>query len=224
MHYSMCVPICAADHLRDAEHPSVDIAVECERRDDREGPLEDLAIAAALLLQPHQPREPGEERGAPEELPAGAARGDGRGGRALHARGAARHGDEETALAVASHVYSSIGVHPPPSSGSSGAVRERELRMRCTALLLLSAVLSSHASLSVAPSTAQLLRGLVGLLAQRDTRLLELTWEAIGALVKRMDTTLMQEHISSLRQVLRFALLEHKSLEPLPGFTLPNKV
>ena len=88
------MPVCAADHLRDAEHPSVGIAFECERRDDREGPLEDPAIAAALLLQPHQPREPGEERGAPEELPAGAARGDGRGGRALHARGTARHGDK----------------------------------------------------------------------------------------------------------------------------------
>lgn len=131
---------------------------------------------------------------------------------------------KQTSLAVASHVYASIGVQPPSTNASPTAVQERELRMRCTALILLSAVLASQSTLTVAPSTSQLLRGLVALLAQRNTRILELTWDAIGALVKRMDTTLMQEHISSLRQALRFALLEHKSLEPLPGFTLANKV
>lgn len=118
---------------------------------------------------------------------------------------------KQTSQAVASNVYTSLA--------QKGGDAQQELVMRTAGLMMLTAV-CANTQANWQSYLSQLLRGLLALLSCSDTFLLQALWDALAAIVKRMNSQHMLDHVSSLRQAMRFALLQHKTIEPLPGLSL----
>ncbi|CAH1802155.1 unnamed protein product [Owenia fusiformis] len=68
----------------------------------------------------------------------------------------------------------------------------------------------------------QLLRCLLHLYTKSDERVLEASWNCLNAITKSLDAADMLNHISNVRQAVRFALSDYRG-EHLPGFCLPKK-
>ncbi|KAM7361540.1 lethal (3) 80Fj [Cochliomyia hominivorax] len=69
----------------------------------------------------------------------------------------------------------------------------------------------------------QLLRCLLRLMAETDRDILQRSWDALNAVVKGLDSSQQIGHVSDVRQAVRFAASDSKSLE-LPGFCLPKGI
>ena len=147
---------------------------------------------------------------------------------------------KQTALGVPTHVFATIantttyekgGTSDKAGTSDKGAASDkggtlslqaREYRLRAAGVMLVTQVCASTGA-NWQTYLTQILKGLITLFAVADPFLLEQVWLSLDTIIKKMDSPLMIEHVSSLRQALRFALLNHKSLDPLPGLSL-NKV
>ncbi|XP_033233061.1 eIF-2-alpha kinase activator GCN1 [Drosophila pseudoobscura] len=69
----------------------------------------------------------------------------------------------------------------------------------------------------------QLLRCLLGLMADHDKDILKKSWEALNAVIKGLNSAQQIAHVSDVRQAVRFAASELKEPE-LPGFCLPKGI
>ncbi|XP_026840478.1 eIF-2-alpha kinase activator GCN1 [Drosophila persimilis] len=69
----------------------------------------------------------------------------------------------------------------------------------------------------------QLLRCLLGLMADHDKDILQKSWEALNAVIKGLNSAQQIAHVSDVRQAVRFAASELKEPE-LPGFCLPKGI
>ncbi|XP_075992954.1 lethal (3) 80Fj [Anticarsia gemmatalis] len=81
----------------------------------------------------------------------------------------------------------------------------------------------SHSRADLAPHVAQLIRGLLLLLAGAERDVLLMAWEALAALTKTLDPERMIAHVSDVRQAVRYAAADLKG-ELLPGFCLPKGI
>ncbi|XP_077995202.1 stalled ribosome sensor GCN1-like [Glandiceps talaboti] len=67
-----------------------------------------------------------------------------------------------------------------------------------------------------------LFTALIRLFNDSDKRVLETSWNALNAVVKRLDTAEQLQHISSVRQAVKYIVDDVKG-DVLPGFCLPKK-
>ncbi|XP_006818140.1 LOW QUALITY PROTEIN: stalled ribosome sensor GCN1-like [Saccoglossus kowalevskii] len=67
-----------------------------------------------------------------------------------------------------------------------------------------------------------LFTGLIRLFNDEDQQVLEFSWSALNAVVKRLNAAEQLQHISSVRQAVKFAADDVKE-DTLPGFCLPKK-
>lgn len=81
----------------------------------------------------------------------------------------------------------------------------------------------AHTRGDLEPHVPQLLRGLVLLLADDDRDVLLMAWEALSALTKTLDAERQIQHVSDVRQAVRYAAADLKG-DLLPGFCLPKGI
>ncbi|XP_059138605.1 stalled ribosome sensor GCN1-like isoform X2 [Physella acuta] len=91
-----------------------------------------------------------------------------------------------------------------------------------TAAVLILNMFCANTSADVTEYLPQLFRGLIGIFARSDERLLLSAWNCLDAITKKIDMTETEEHIVSVRQALKFTLSDFKEKE-LPGFSIPKK-
>ncbi|XP_028035975.1 eIF-2-alpha kinase activator GCN1 isoform X1 [Bombyx mandarina] len=101
-------------------------------------------------------------------------------------------------------------------------VRSSEGSRRRAAAVLLCAFVA-HTRGDLEPHVPQLLRGLVLLLADDDRDVLLMAWEALSALTKTLDAERQIQHVSDVRQAVRYAAADLKG-DLLPGFCLPKGI
>lgn len=77
----------------------------------------------------------------------------------------------------------------------------------------------SHTKADLSVYVPQLLRGLILLFADTDNDVLQMAWEALGALTKTLQPPQQILHVSDVRQAVRFAASDLKG-ELLPGLCL----
>lgn len=70
----------------------------------------------------------------------------------------------------------------------------------------------------------QLLHGLLHLLADHDKEILQKSWEGLNAVTKTLDSTQQICHVTDVRQAVKFAAMDLKEGEELPGFCLPKGI
>jgi len=68
----------------------------------------------------------------------------------------------------------------------------------------------------------QLLRGLIHLFADQNKEVLQMSWEALSAVTKTLEPAQQLEHVSDIRQAVRFTVSDLKGQQLLPGFCLPK--
>jgi hypothetical protein len=71
---------------------------------------------------------------------------------------------------------------------------------------------------------AQLLNGLMRLLAEEDKEILMRSWEALNAVTKTLDSTQQIAHVSDVRHAVKFATMDLQPGQDLPGFCLPKGI
>lgn len=91
---------------------------------------------------------------------------------------------------------------------------------RAAATLL--AAFCSHTRADYKHYIPQLLRGLIHLFGDSDNDVLLMAWEALQAVTKSMDAEQQIQHVSDIRQAVRYAVSDLKGVELLPGFCLPK--
>ncbi|KAI5634478.1 HEAT repeats domain-containing protein [Phthorimaea operculella] len=94
-------------------------------------------------------------------------------------------------------------------------------KKRASAALLCAFVTHTRADLS--PHVPQLLRGLILLFVETDRDVLQMAWEALAALTKTLDAERQIQHVSDVRQAVRYAASDLKG-DLLPGFCLPKGI
>ncbi|XP_035228033.1 eIF-2-alpha kinase activator GCN1-like [Stegodyphus dumicola] len=70
----------------------------------------------------------------------------------------------------------------------------------------------------------QLIRGLIRLFTEKDQKVLQLSWEALNAVTKNLNTSEQLKLVSDVRQAVRFAASDLKPGELLPGFCLQKGI
>lgn len=70
----------------------------------------------------------------------------------------------------------------------------------------------------------QLLRGLIHLCTDEDRNVLQMSWEALMAVTKTLETKQQAAYVSDVRQSVRYAVSDLKGAELLPGFCLPKGI
>ncbi|XP_074643687.1 stalled ribosome sensor GCN1-like [Tubulanus polymorphus] len=103
-----------------------------------------------------------------------------------------------------------------------GATSNATDMSECFAAITMLKAFCSQTKMDYEEYVPQLIRGLISLFTYTDTRVLLEGWECLNAITKNMDPTEMLQHISTVRQALRFALSDYKE-EELPGFCIPKK-
>lgn len=68
-----------------------------------------------------------------------------------------------------------------------------------------------------------LLRGIINLMNDSDDLVVDMSWNALNAVTKRLDPSEQLQYISHLRQAVKFVTDDIKDGD-LPGFCLPKKV
>ncbi|XP_068630147.1 stalled ribosome sensor GCN1 [Battus philenor] len=107
------------------------------------------------------------------------------------------------------------------AGAGAGAAPGSAERRRAAAALLCAFV--SHSRAELAPHVPQLLRGLLLLFADTERDVLQMAWEALSALTRTLDAERQIQHVSDVRQAVRFAAADLKG-ELLPGFCLPKGI
>ncbi|KAK3760896.1 hypothetical protein RRG08_042111 [Elysia crispata] len=92
----------------------------------------------------------------------------------------------------------------------------------CTAGVLILHTFCANTTEDVSDYLPQLFRGLIGLFARTDERLILSAWNCLDAIAKKVDMSRVDEHIASVRQAVKFTLSDFKGKE-LPGFSIPKK-
>ncbi|GFR94655.1 GCN1 general control of amino-acid synthesis 1-like 1 [Elysia marginata] len=92
----------------------------------------------------------------------------------------------------------------------------------CTAGVLILHTFCANTTVDVSDYLPQLFRGLIGLFARTDDRLILSAWNCLDAIAKKVDMSRVDEHITSVRQAVKFTLSDFKGKE-LPGFSIPKK-
>lgn len=94
-------------------------------------------------------------------------------------------------------------------------------KRRAAAALLCAYVGHTRAELDA--HVPQLLRGLIVLLADPDTDVVLMAWEALAALTRSLDPERQVHHVSDVRQALRYVAADLNG-DLLPGFCLPKGI
>jgi hypothetical protein len=71
---------------------------------------------------------------------------------------------------------------------------------------------------------AQLLNGLMRLMAEQDRDILMRSWEALNAITRTLDSTQQIAHVGDVRHAVKFATMDLQPGEDLPGFCLPKGI
>lgn len=101
------------------------------------------------------------------------------------------------------------------------ATRSDKVEVRRSAATLLCAF-CSHTRADYSQYVPQLLRGLIHLFTDQDKEVLQMSWEALNAVSKTLDPPQQLEHVSDIRQAVRFTISDLKGQQLLPGFCLPK--
>ncbi|KAG8314853.1 eIF-2-alpha kinase activator GCN1 [Homalodisca vitripennis] len=101
--------------------------------------------------------------------------------------------------------------------------RSEDVCMRRAAATLLCAF-CSHTRADYSQYVPQLLRGLIHLFTDQDREVLQISWEALSAVTKTLDTEQQINHVNDIRQAVRFAVSDLKGSDLLPGFCLPKGI
>ncbi|GFQ96680.1 eIF-2-alpha kinase activator GCN1, partial [Trichonephila clavata] len=70
----------------------------------------------------------------------------------------------------------------------------------------------------------QLIRGLIRLFTDHDKKILHISWEALNAVTKNLNTTEQLSLITDVRQAVKFAASDLKGDELLPGFCIEKGI
>lgn len=101
--------------------------------------------------------------------------------------------------------------------------KSNQLEMRKAAATLLCAF-CSNCSGDYSTYIAQLLNGLMRLLAEQDKEILVRSWEALNAVTKTLDSTQQIAHVGDVRHAVKFAVMDLPPNTDLPGFCLPKGI
>lgn len=101
--------------------------------------------------------------------------------------------------------------------------RSSQLEMRKAAAILLCAFCNSCPG-DYSSYIAQLMNGLMRLLAEQDKEILVRSWEALNAVTKTLDSTQQIAHVSDVRHAVKFATMDLPPNTDLPGFCLPKGI
>ncbi|XP_014232646.1 eIF-2-alpha kinase activator GCN1 [Trichogramma pretiosum] len=103
------------------------------------------------------------------------------------------------------------------------ATRSEELARRKSAATLLCAFCRETRA-DYNHYVPQLLRGLIHLFTDQDKDVLQMSWEALTAVTKTLNSDQQIYHVGDIRQAVRFAVSDLKGQELLPGFCLPKGI
>lgn len=102
--------------------------------------------------------------------------------------------------------------------------RSNQIEMRKAAATLLCAFCSNCPG-DYSSYIAQLLNGLMRLLAEQDKEILMRSWEALNAVTKTLDPAQQIAHVSDVRHAVKFAAMDlPPNTADLPGFCLPKGI
>lgn len=101
--------------------------------------------------------------------------------------------------------------------------RSNQIEMRKAAVILLCAF-CSNCSGDYSSYVAQLLNGLMKLLAENDKDILLRSWEALNSVVKTLDSAQQMAHVSDVRHAVKYAAMDLPPNSNLPGFCLPKGI
>lgn len=101
--------------------------------------------------------------------------------------------------------------------------RSDQLPMKKSAAILLCAFCSNCPG-DYSTYIAQLLNGLMRLMAEQDKDILMRAWEALNAVTKTLDSTQQIAHVGDVRHAVKFATMDLQPGEDLPGFCLPKGI
>ena len=101
--------------------------------------------------------------------------------------------------------------------------RSNQIEMKKAAATLLCAFCSNCTG-DYSSYIAQLLNGLLRLLAEKDKEILVRSWEALNAVTKTLDSTQQIAHVGDVRHAVKFAAMDLSPNSDLPGFCLPKGI
>ncbi|XP_071945406.1 stalled ribosome sensor GCN1-like [Antedon mediterranea] len=101
------------------------------------------------------------------------------------------------------------------------ATKNEDSGIRWSAVVLLE-VICSKGKTDLTEFIPQLMRDLIKLFKDKDEAVLICSWNALNAVIKSLGPTEQLQHISTLRQAIRYATDDIKGQE-LPGFCIPGK-
>ncbi|GBM59452.1 eIF-2-alpha kinase activator GCN1 [Araneus ventricosus] len=96
------------------------------------------------------------------------------------------------------------------------------LRRHAAVALLLS--YCCQRKVDISQHVPQLIRGLIRMFTDHDQKILQLSWEALNAVTKNLNTSEQLRLISDVRQAVRFAASDLKGDELLPGFCIEKGI
>ncbi|KAF8792212.1 eIF-2-alpha kinase activator GCN1 like protein [Argiope bruennichi] len=96
------------------------------------------------------------------------------------------------------------------------------LRRHAAVALLLS--YCCQRKVDISQHVPQLIRGLIRMFTDHDRKILQLSWEALNAVTKNLNTAEQLRLISDVRQAVRFAASDLKGDELLPGFCIEKGI
>ncbi|GFU29456.1 eIF-2-alpha kinase activator GCN1 [Nephila pilipes] len=103
------------------------------------------------------------------------------------------------------------------------ATRSEDPLRRHAAVALLLAYCCQR-KVDISQHVPQLIRGLIRMFTDHDKKILQISWEALNAVTKNLNTTDQLRLISDVRQAVRFAASDLKGEELLPGFCIEKGI
>ncbi|XP_051176736.1 eIF-2-alpha kinase activator GCN1 [Leptopilina boulardi] len=103
------------------------------------------------------------------------------------------------------------------------ATRSKETPIRRSAATLLCAFCRDTRA-DYSQYVPQLLRGLIHLFTDEDRDVLQMSWEALTAVIKTVPAHEQINYVQDIRQAVRFAASDLKGQDMLPGFCLPKGI
>ncbi|CAG9759746.1 unnamed protein product [Ceutorhynchus assimilis] len=128
----------------------------------------------------------------------------------------------EYCQAVILSVVDDVGIRTIIDTMLENTRNENADQRRAAATLLCAFCANSKAQYS--SHVPQLLRGLVHLMTDTDKDVLQMSWEALNAVIKTLEPKQQASHVSDLRQAVRYALSDMEPGIDLPGFCLPKGI